>query len=122
MSLDESNEQQELVAAFKSANRVLKSHIGKRGSGVDEFDDLADDLQEAQQDMEDLQHAVTSRATANDTELESEMDELFGEGTVVKARSSPGEPPPNIALMLPTPPTSTPTLESKRRQQACLAE
>ena len=77
MSLDESNEQQELVASFKSANRVLKTHIGK-GSAVEAFDDLADDLQEAKQDVEELQQAVAGRAALTDDGIEEEMRVIFG--------------------------------------------
>jgi hypothetical protein len=104
ISLDESNEQQELVQSFKSANRVLKSHIVK-GSGVDDFDELAGDLQEAQQDVQELQQAVTSHAAAQDGDIEDEMEELFGDDNVI-VKSKPGEPPPSSALVLPLVPAT----------------
>ena len=101
ISLEESNEQQELVASFKTASRVLKSHTGAKGRAVEEYDDLADELQEAQQDEEELQQTVTSRVGA-DPDIEEELDAMFSETGVIQSR--PGEPPPSAAIVLPEAP------------------
>lgn len=109
LSLDESNEQQELVASFKSANRALRSHVGKGASNVEAFDCLADDLQEAQQDVEDLQAAVTSRASStNDSEIEEELEQLFSEDA-----KQPPPTAPSTATPLRLPPVPTATIESR---------
>ena len=99
MSLDESNEQQQLVASFKSANQVLRTSKVKGLNGVEVFDTLADDLHEARQDVEDLQHAVTSRAPV-DTDLEDELGELFDSPT-----NTPPQSPQSLPILYPDAPT-----------------
>ena len=117
ISLEESNEQQELVASFKTASRVLKSHTGAKGRAVEEYDYLADELQEAQQDVEELQQAVSSRV-GPDPDIEEELDAMFPSTGVV--RPSPGEPPPSTAFALPEVPKTaldlmqTPKTDSKQ--------
>ena len=104
MSLDESNEQQELVASFKSANKVLRYHTVKDQDGVEAFDNLADDLHDARQDVEELQNAVTSRVTVDDAGLEEELGELFD-----VPPAPPSEAPPIPAFpRVPTTPVQIP--------------
>ena len=103
ISLEESNEQQALVASFQTASRVLKIHTGAKGSGVDNYDDLADELQEAQQDVNELQQAVSSRIV-DDPDIEEELNAMF-----VDTRTSHGQsdnPPPSAPITLPEVPTT----------------
>lgn len=121
ISLDESNEQLELVASFKSANKVLKSHaIG--GNAIDDFDSVVDDLQEAQQDIAELQQAVTQRTENNQDGIDEELEELFTKSE----DNTPGNPPPqnrSLSLKFPKAPSSlissaalTPTLRKQRKE------
>ena len=101
ISLDESNEQQELVASFRDANRVLKSNA--RGDLVGKFEDLSDDLAEAQADVEEVNQAMASRVAVQDADVEEEMNELFDEP---KQETVPPPPPPTEGILLPAAPTT----------------
>ena len=124
ISLEESNDQVQLVESYKTANRILKSTMRKRGgqSAVETYEDLADDLQEAQDDVHELQTAVSQHISCkHDDVLEEEFNELFGEDEVrPTAPSAPSNPPPQELIELPSVPTNVPKLnevKEKKREQ-----
>jgi hypothetical protein len=109
ITLDESNEQQELVASFRSANKVLKTHNTQEGNSVDIFDDFTDELHSAQQDVEELKQAVSNRSGIVDDELDRELEKLFATDDDSKL-----PPPSSEALCFPRAPTTV--LDVTRRR------
>ena len=98
LSLEESSDQIALVKSYKTANSILKTTMRQRGgqSAVETYEDLADDLQEAQDDVHDLQEAVSRNVGRVDDDLLEELDELFDSPTNKKPKASSGDPPPHM--------------------------
>jgi len=100
ISLEESSDQVALVKSYKTANSILKTTMRQRGgqSAVETYEDLADDLQDAKDDVHELQEVVSRRIGQGDEDLDEELEELF-EDTPPKikpAPSAPGNPPPQL--------------------------
>lgn len=113
MTLEENEDQAELIRSFKGASKVLKQSVKGVSSRVEDYDDMQDDLVEAQDMMQEMHQAVSGRQ--NDTELEDELDELFDddEPKIRPKKNINGKPrrdtPPNqtdtdILNSLPVPP------------------
>jgi len=99
ISLEESSDQVELVKSYKTANKILKTTMRQNGNrnAVETYEDLADDLQEAQDDVHELQEAVSRNIGRGDDDLTDELDELFDDSPEVnhKTISKNGPPPPH---------------------------
>jgi len=104
ISLEESSDQLALVKSYKTANSILKTTMRQRGgqSAVETFEDLADDLQEAQDDVHELQEAVSRNIGRSDDELSAELEELFEDSPKIKPTASSGNPPPHTKIARPT--------------------
>jgi hypothetical protein len=106
ISLEESSDQVALVKSYKTANSILKTTMRQRGgqSAVETYEDLADDLQEAQDDVHELQEAVSRNIGRNDDELHYELDELFDDSPpkVKPTTGSSSNPPPQMTVELPS--------------------
>ena len=111
ISLEESSDQVALVKSYKTANSILKTTMRQNGgqNAVETYEDLADDLQEANDDVHQLQEAVSRNIGRNDDELTEELDELFDDNPKVKPSGS-SNPPPHEKIK--KPPTDIEILES----------
>lgn len=100
ISLEESSDQVALVKSFKTANTILKTTMRQNGNrnAVETYEDLADDLQEAQDDVHELQEAVSRNIGRGDDELAEELDELFDDSPKVKPAAGNNNPPPHQTL------------------------
>lgn len=113
ISLEESSDQIALVNSYKTANKILKTTMRQNGgrNAVETYEDLADDLQEAQDDTRELQEAVSRNIGRNDDELAEELEELFDDSPKVKPTTgSSSNPPPHQKIKKPM--TDTEILES----------
>ena len=99
ISLEESSDQIALVKSYKTANSILKTTMRQNGghNAVETYEDLADDLQDAQDNTRELQDAVSRNIGRNDDGLAEELDELFDDSPKVKpsGSSSSSNPPPH---------------------------
>lgn len=105
ISLEESSDQVALVKSYKTANSILKTTMRQRGgqSAVETYEDLADDLQDAQDDVHELQEVVSRRIGQGDDELTEELEELFNDSPPkIRPTPSSGNPPPQLTIQLPT--------------------
>jgi len=111
ISLEESSDQVALVKSYKTANSILKTTMRQNGgqTAVETYEELADDLQEANDDVHELQEAVSRNIGRNDDELTEELDELFDDNPKVKPSGSSSNPPPHEKIK--KPPTDTEILE-----------
>ena len=113
ISLEESSDQVALVKSYKTANTILKTTMRQRGgqSAAETYEDLADDLQEAQDDVHELQEVVSRRIGQGDDELQEELEELFDDSPPPRIKPAPGpsNPPPQ---MMDKPQTNLEILES----------
>jgi hypothetical protein len=100
ISLEESSDQVALVKSYKTANTILKTTMRQRGgaSAVETYEDLADDLDEAKADVNELQEVVSRRIGYGDDELQEELDELFEDSPPPRIKPAPGpsNPPPQL--------------------------
>jgi hypothetical protein len=96
MTLEENDDQAELMKSFKGATRALKNSMVGSGARVDQYDDMTDELGDAQEMMGELNQAMTGQN--NDSAFEDELDELFEEEPATKRRQSttPRDPPPTM--------------------------
>ena len=119
MSIEQNDEQIQLVKSFKNARNILKKNVrgNDKMAAVDVYDDLSEDLEECMQEADELQTAVSRSRTNNDAELEDELNELFGDDSPKQTpKIPPAAPPPNAKLRqeadlkalteLPKPPSS----------------
>jgi len=110
ISLEESSDQVALVTSYKTANKILKTTMRQRGgsSAVETYEDLADELQEAQDDVNELQEAV-SRNIGRDNDLMEELDEMFENDSpsIKPTTGGSSSPPPQVKVL-----TDTEILES----------
>jgi len=98
ISLEESSDQVALVKSYKTANSILKTTMRQNGSrnAVETYEELAEDLQDAQDDVHELQDAVSRNIGRNDDDLSVELDELFDDSPEVKPTTgSSSNPPPH---------------------------
>ena len=99
ISLEESSDQVALVKSYKTANKILKTTMRQNGgqSNVEVYEDLANDLQEAQDDVNERQEAVSRNTIGKgDDELQEELDLLFDENP----SAAGGNPPPHQKIMI----------------------
>jgi len=116
ISLEESSDQVALVKSYKTANKILKTTMRQKGgrNAVETYEELADDLQEVNDDVNELQEAVSRNITRNDQDLQDEFDEMFDDRPTVKPKTGPSNNPPpqekeptdtEILKSLPSPPS-----------------
>jgi len=113
ISLEESSDQVALVKSYKTANSILKTTMRQNNgrNAVETYEELADDMQDAKEDIHELQEAVSRNIGRNDDELAEELDELFDDSPQVKPTTgSSSNPPPQMKVTLPS--TDNELLES----------
>lgn len=103
ISLNETEDQTDFIASFKSAQGVLKQH--NKTLPLESFESFAEDFDEARQDMDDFHEGLKQRNEQQYGDLDEELEALFNDSS----SANNGNPPDTEAQMIasmPRPPTT----------------
>lgn len=103
ISLNETEDQTDFIASFKSAQGILKQH--NKTLPLESFESFAEDFDEARQDLDDFHEGLKQRSEMQYGDLDEELEALFN-----ASDDNSGDGPDSQAKLLaelPLPPTSS---------------